>query len=318
MDYEFHNCPNCGHPIEDGLRKLPRDLRKAAATLGPTEVRYLVDSYYQLQDFRKASANQTRALSVSDEPHATVSFFQAEFGTIESQIKSALDDYSNADYMGQWARGHYGIGPVIAAGLSAHIDITKAPTVGHIWRFAGLDPTVKWGKGEKRPWNADLKVLCWKIGDSFVKFSGKEDCFYGHLYKQRKVYEVERDNRVQVVPRGVSVERDEKDTNTGTFVIDGDAHTCFFIGDQWLYEGNSKAAYETLKVKNIRDKETRRLYESGHLPPGRLDLRARRYAVKLFLSHWHEAAYKHHYKTDPPLPYPIAHLGHAHKIEAPA
>src|SRR5581483_161544 len=25
-----------------------------------------------------------------------------------------------------------------------HIDIEKAPTAGHIWRFAGLDPTLRW------------------------------------------------------------------------------------------------------------------------------------------------------------------------------
>lgn len=300
----------------EDLKVLPRDLRKAAATLGPSEVRYLVDSYYQSQDFRKASANQTRALTESEEPHDTVAFFVRQFGTIEDQIKAALDDYSQADYMGKWSRQHVGIGPVIAAGLSAHIDIEKAPTVGHIWRFAGLDPTVKWGKGEKRPWNADLKVLCWKIGDSFVKFSGRDDCFYGQLYKQRKIYEIERDNKAQAVPKGVNIDH-EKNANIGTFVLDGEAHTAYFIADHWLYDGNTKAAQETLQTKNIREKETRKLYESGHLPPGRLDLRARRYAVKLFLAHWHEAAYKHHYKKDPPLPYPIAHLGHAHKIESP-
>jgi hypothetical protein len=44
--------------------------------------------------------------------------------------------------------------------LLARIDIVKAPTAGHIWRYAGLDPTVRWNKGEKRPWNAGLKVLC--------------------------------------------------------------------------------------------------------------------------------------------------------------
>lgn len=54
----------------------------------------------------------------------------------------------------------HGIGPVISAGLLAHIDIHRAVTVGHIWRFAGLDPSVKWLKKTKRPWNAGLKVLC--------------------------------------------------------------------------------------------------------------------------------------------------------------
>ena len=55
----------------------------------------------------------------------------------------------------------------------------------------------------------------------------------------------------------------------------------------------------------------------GKLPDGRLHLRAQRYAVKLFLAHWHEVAYRNRYDKAPPLPYPIAHLGHAHVIAAP-
>lgn len=259
------------------LALLPHDLRKAAATLGAREARYLVDSYYQLQEFRKASANQTRALNESEEPHTTVMFFTAQFHTLENQIKGALDTYSAAQPLGEWARSVKGIGPVITAGLLAHIDITKAPTVGHIWSFAGLNPTMVWEKGQKRPFNASLKVLCWKIGDSFVKVSGKPDAFYGTLYRERKAFEVARDEA----------------------------------------GGHAQAAKETLEKRNIKDAQLRKTYESGHLPAGRLDLRARRYAVKIFLAHYHEVAYKLHYKTEPPLPYSISHLGHAHKIEVP-
>ena len=259
------------------LSALPTDLRKAAATLGTAEVRYLVDSYYALQEFRKASSNQVRALAEGGEPHLTVRFISSQFETVEAQIKGALDHFSRNDPMGVWSRKHVGIGPVIAAGLSAHIDITKAPTVGHIWRFAGLDPTVRWEKGQKRPWNADLKVLCWKIGDSFVKFSGRKDCFYGQVYRSRKAFELERD----------------------------------------AAGGHAQQAAETLERRNIRDKETRAIYEAGRLPAGRLDLRARRVAVKLFLSHWHAEAYRQHFGTEPPLPYAITQLGHGHYIPAP-
>ena len=45
--------------------------------------------------------------------------------------------------------------------------------------------------------------------------------------------------------------------------------------------------------------------------------RAKRYAVKLFLSHWFEEAYRTHYGTEPPKPYPIARLGHAHQVGGP-
>ena len=268
------------NPIADlTLLTLPSDLRKAAATLGADEARYLVDLYYQAQDFRIASAGQVRSLSASEEPHGTISFIQDQFRLIEKQIHGALDVYSNSQPIGRWSREHTGVGPVIAAGLMAHIDIEKAPTVGHIWRFAGLDDPAnyQWGKGQKRPWNAKLKTLCWKLGDSFVKFSGHQKCFYGHIYVARKQFEVERDES----------------------------------------GGNADAAKRKLETTNIKDAETRRIYEAGHLPAGRLDLRARRYAVKLFLSAWHEQAYREAYGTEPPLPYPIAHLGHAHKINSP-
>jgi hypothetical protein len=259
------------------LAKLGKDVRDAGSLIERDEARDLVSTYYGLQKFRLSLRNQERQLVKAEKPHRVVTHFAGELSTLEKNMVSVLDKYSLSTEVGQWSRSILGIGPVIAAGLMAHIDIKKAPTVGHIWRFAGLDPTVTWGKGEKRPWNADLKVLCWKIGDSFVKVSGRPDAFYGKIYRERKEYELARDER----------------------------------------GGNSETAARTLETKNFRDLAVKRIYESGHLPPGRLDLRARRYAAKLFLAHWHEVAYIAEFGKEPPLPYPIAHLGHAHKIEVP-
>ena len=56
--------------------------------------------------------------------------------------------------------------------------------------YAGMDPRSTWEKGQKRPWNAQLKVLCWKLGESFVKVSGNEKAFYGRIYKERKALEM--------------------------------------------------------------------------------------------------------------------------------
>lgn len=258
-------------------RRLASDVRDAASLLDREQARCLVSTYYGMQEHRMAVRNQERSLSKLERPTKVLTHFADQLTILEKQMVTALDKYSLSSEVGQWSRGIYGIGPVIAAGLVAHIDITKAPTVGHIWRFAGLDPTVTWGKGEKRPWNADLKVLCWKIGDSFVKVSGKPDAFYGKIYRERKEYELARDER----------------------------------------GGNAETAARTLETKNFKDAKTKKIYESGHLPPGRLDLRARRYATKLFLAHWHEIAYIAEYGKEPPAPYPIAHLGHAHKIDPP-
>ena len=179
-------------PNLEPLEKLSKDMRKAATTLSDKEARYLVDTYYIMQEGRKRTDNQLRALQESGEPHDIIQWASKNFRMLENQVKYTLDTYSDAHPVARAAREVRGIGPVIAAGLLAHIDVRKTNTAGGVWRFAGLDPTAIWEKGEKRPWNASLKTLCWKIGESFVKQSGHEDCFYGHLYIARKKIEDER------------------------------------------------------------------------------------------------------------------------------
>ena len=261
------------------IQKLTRDLRKAAFTLSKHEVRFLVDSYYQFQEHRKRSDNQVRALSASKEPHVVLDWLAENARGLENEIKKALDSYSRNDLIGRWARATKGIGPVITAGLLAHIDIEKAVTAGHIWRYAGLDPTVEWKKGQKRPWNADLKTLCWKVGESFVKVSGKDDAVYGKIYAKRKLLEIERNE-------------------AGKF--------------------EDQAVAKLKKHKIGKETEAYKHYIKGKLPPAHIHARARRYAVKLFLAHLQEVWFFDHHKKLAPLPYPIVHLeGHSDIIEAP-
>lgn len=260
------------------LKKLNKDLKDAAVTLSRDEARYVVDTYYQIQDFRKASNNQVRALSESEEPHSVLDWLATNMETLERNMKSALGIYAKADQVGKWAMSIVGIGPVISAGLLAHIDIEKAPTVGHIWRFAGLDPTTTWEKKQKRPWNAKLKTLCWKIGESFVKVSNREGDIYGKVYQARKELEAERNEAGQ-------------------------------------FAEQAKAKLERFKIGKAT--EAYGHYSSGKLPPAHIHARAKRYAVKLFLSHWHDKAYRVQFGKAPPNPYPIEHLGHAHVIPPP-
>lgn len=257
------------------ITRLSRDLANAAITLSEQEARYLVDSYYQMQDNRIRAYGQIRAMGETYEPHSVLAWLAEQSETLEKQVQRALDKYSINHEIGGWLRGVIGIGPVIAAGLLAHIDITRAATAGSIWRFAGLDPTSVWAKGQKRPFNARLKVLCWKAGESFVKNSNHERCFYGHLYKERKAQELAKNE-------------------AGMF---------------------AEVAADILTKRKIgHDTEAYKAYSVGKLPPAHIHARARRYAVKIFLSHLHDKLYRAHYKKPPPVPYPIAILEHAHYI----
>lgn len=262
----------------DPIQRLTKDLKQATATLSEAEARYLVDAYYQMQRDRIRAGNQVRATGEAAEPHAVLLWLAGNTDTLESNIRRALDAYTDSKVVGRWSKSIVGIGPVIAAGLLAHIDITRAATVGKIWRFAGLDPTVTWGKGQKRPWNADLKRLCWIIGECFTKVSGHKDDVYGKLYIMRKAIEQERNE-------------------AGAYA------------DQ---------AVASLAAKKFgADTQARKHYEGGRLPPARIHLRAQRYAVKIFLSHWHQVAFESHFGTPAPKPYVLTHLGHVDEIRVP-
>ena len=266
--------------MEDIIEKLNRDLKKAAETINDQEARYLVDLYYQTQNYRIKAGNQVRKLDVptDDEPHETIAFFGSQYKKVESQIKNALHVYVKSKPIGQWLLSICGIGPVIAAGLIAHIDINKCETAGSMWRFAGLDPTVEWKKKELRPWNATLKTICWKAGESFVKTQNKEDDVYGHLYKLRKDYETEKNEN----------------------------------GDY------AEIAKKKLEKFNIgKNTDAYAAYNNGKLPPAHIHARAKRYAVKIFLSHLFDVWYELEKGKEPPRPFAIDILGHAHMIQVP-
>lgn len=122
-------------------------------------------------------------------------------------------------------------------------------------------------------------MLCWKIGESFVKTSGRESDVYGKLYLTRKAAEQAKNEAGAFAEQAAAV----------------------LVAKRFKGETGAKAAYE-----------------SGILPPGHIHARAKRWAVKLFLAHWHAVAYRYHYGTDAPKPYVLTPAGgHAHEITPP-
>jgi len=259
--------------ILEPVKKLTKDIRTASRDLTSSEARYLVDTYYTLQNFRKATGNQISALAKAGEPNEGITFFFDQYYTLEKSIKSVLGVYVKNQPLGQWCLSITGIGPVISADLMAHIDIEKAPTVGHIWSYAGLVPGQVWGKGQKRPWNAKLKVICWHIGQSFWRVSNNPNDVFGKIYKARK-------------------ELEEHRNESGEYAVQ---------------------AAEILRSRNFhKETEAYKHYSQGKLPPAHIKQRAERYATKLFLASYHEVAYFLRYNELPPRPYVIEHLNHAH------
>jgi len=294
------------------IQRLRKDLKTKAKTLSKDEARFLVDSYYIIQEYRKRAFNQIRALEESGEPHEVIIWLAANNEALEKDIQKALDAFSKADPLGQWCHSIIGIGPVITAGLLAHIDLNKAKTAGAIWNYAGLNPDVVWGKGEKRPWNDSLKTLCWKIGESFMKQSGNENSYYGKLYIERKEIEIRNSLAGKHRKQAEAKAKFYKNAEVKAWYAG-----CYKKTDVASLVAEGIAPIDWVKTLKKRKQKLEAGVGDPMLSPGHLTSRAKRWVVKLFLSHYHGEGYKRILGKNPPKPYPIAFLDHVHEHEAP-
>jgi hypothetical protein len=292
------------------IRRLSRDLAVAAKTMHPDEARFLVDAYYIIQEDRKRSGNQVKAMEKSHEPHDVLLWFFDQNRVLEGQIKRALDQYAKNHPLGDWLYSIVGIGPVLSAGMLCYFDFeTRQRAAGELWKLAGLDPSSTWEKRQKRPWNAGLKTLCYKIGESFVKSQNLDGSFYGPLFAERKGYEIQRNRNGDLVDQAeCGAQRVKKKTEAWPW----------YAG---CYPASIWDGYLALPLEERAKRHTALRGEPGTgtpmLPPAHIHSRARRWTVKLFLSHLAEMGSCYYHHRPLAMPFAIARLGHKDYIPPP-
>jgi hypothetical protein len=176
--------------------RLGKEVILEASKLSNPEARFMVSSYYASQEMRKRLDMQLRHLGKDAIIIPQYLNTAAEgFSGIEADMAKILEKFAAKTLVGRWAMNQVGCGPIITAGLLAHLDITKAPTAGHFWSFTNINPIQEWKKGEKRPYCPEAKQLCFHLGECFKRTSGKADAFYGQLYKSFKARVVAKNDR---------------------------------------------------------------------------------------------------------------------------
>ena len=93
---------------------------RARALKPVSDLRFLVDQYYAIQDYRIQANNQKRVSQANASEgrlNLAVEELAADMRTVENRIRKVLDDYTDDEPtgMGAWAKSQMGIGPVIAA-----------------------------------------------------------------------------------------------------------------------------------------------------------------------------------------------------------
>ena len=255
-----------------------------AATYSIDQVQALVGIYYAIQKARIGAGQRLWAheqeVDIVSDP-LVIQRIKEDLKRLEKQTERAIHNYAKAQPLGRWVLSIDGIGPVLAGGLLAHIDVSKASSASAVWNFAGLNPDIVWIKGKKRPYNARLKTLCWKVGESFKRLEIEKGAFYARLYRERKELEVERNER-------------------GDFA-----------------EQAHKRLEECVRMRRSISDEQKKIWGSGKLQPVGLDRRAMRYAVKIFLGHYYEVGRALLYGEKDIKPWIIVHGGHRDYIPPP-
>jgi hypothetical protein len=279
---EFVLLPELDTELEEFAHRLDRDFLVAATSLTGNQLRVLVHNYHEIQRLRISLSNAALAMERNGQPTDFVRTLAKELKKLESSITRVMNDWIQEYPVAEWALRQVGVGPVTVATLLAYIDVERCRTAGAVWRYCGLDPTITHTKGQPTPYNRRLKRICYVLGDTFRKRSKDPNCFYGRIYRLRKEYEVERNERGE-------------------------------------YADQARARLEEAERRRYRIAASQReAWSQGKLTAAHIDLRARRYAVKLFLSHF-AWVYWETEKGEPwPLPYPVAFLGHVDVIEPPS
>src|SRR5262245_47758312 len=81
-------------------------IEQDAALMSRRQARLLVDSYYQIQDFRKAAGSQLTQLTKAGEPSNIIGWVYAECEDIEKEIRKLLKRFADNEPsgMGLWAQ----------------------------------------------------------------------------------------------------------------------------------------------------------------------------------------------------------------------
>lgn len=330
----------------DGLASISKEVKKSMANVSDDQIRVIIDAYYQTQAARIALQNQVRSVAqgydeTSDENIMAIQWLLRDYENRENQIKKMISEYVKHVPVCSWAMSIKGIGPLFAANLYSYIDMDVCKHANQFLNYCGLnDNNIPWlGKEKaekivneawekfglkksdkvtddvlmevaqksgrkfetvlrgfrshkektpsnsdrvalskylaKPPYNKELKTVCYLIGEAFLKVSNRGSK-YGEIYRERKAWETAQNEKLA-------------------------------YKDQ---------AERLLKEKNFdKSTPTYEFLSQGKLSPAHINQRAKRYATKIFLTHFFEACWIDKYHTAPPVIYPIAFQDHVDYIE---
>ena len=190
-----------------------------------------------------------------------LAFFRNRISELQKSIKASLEIYARTFTVGRWALEVTNLDSAIITKFLDDIIVDESRTPEELWSYAGLilnEPDTK-----KQVYNVSLKHMCVEIGRIFVKDTSYKNNFYTELYLRDYL------RRTNLNKEGAYATLAKQ--SLSSYVVD------------------------PKKEQSIANKA---IYEKGLLPENRISVQSQRYAVKIFLAHWHAVAYRDLFHKD--------------------
>lgn len=318
-------------------------VRLKASEITKETFRFVVDRFYDAQRKRIVLSNQIDAIKreTDYQDDTSLEILKMEYAVyvkLEASYNKLMDVCTKRTRSGRWLREVSGVGPALAATFEAYLDVKKGQHASSFQSYCGLnDHSKPWYSKEQAKAFVKNSMLEYNTDvvtdDVIIKVSADTkwsvDFLQSHCMDQEyfektgevKYSKTDLEKAITILPFNRNLKT-----------------ACWKLGDTFVKNANRKSmygkiyqqrkAYELAKNENgeyaefaaqcLQKKnytgDTRKTYESGKLPLNHIEQRARRYAVKMFISHYFEACYRYTYGQPAERPYPIAHLGHTDYI----
>lgn len=153
---------------------------------------FIVDAQLAVEKLRVATQVRQSHLKRRDRQDENTDRVLAKLVEVEELIDGIVASDITAHPAYPWFSRVKGIGRENIGKVVGLIDITRAPMISSLWKFAGFHVvdghSPRREKGQKLEYNSQLRTMCWRLALSLIKANGK----YADFYRQQKQALVER------------------------------------------------------------------------------------------------------------------------------
>jgi hypothetical protein len=306
----------------------PKDMRYAAVDMSIQEAQYMVEEALLWKKIRQAAGTHARILKENKQRNYAIKFIHSNAVSIRDNIRLFLDIWTDQFPAACWVKSINGLGPTVAAGLTAFVAIEKAPTISSLWKYAGYTPN------SRRISRAEADNIIEKLmqlhGDepgedhlrSLAKLIAKDESKVFSFCKPitwKKIDSLIRSPEFHPTLRSICIAAGKQfEWKQGS--IYNELYKYYKKKDHALNEKGhfKKKAQEILDKFDYNESTIAyQAYIQGMLPKAHIANRAKIRAVKAFLAHYWQAAYYALHREEPPNCYAIDVLGGGSKLIAP-